>query len=182
MTTKLRDDQGDATSSTADVVLEQLRNMPLLRALSDEHLRHLASIAKPQDYPEQCVIVREGEPARAIYFVSAGIVSLEISAAGVGSKRIMTVGAGELLGWSAILDPVQWTATARTLQPTSVLRFEGESLRQLCQADPLFGYELMRRIALALSKRLNATRLQLLDVFGTLMPVIEREEEDGRFE
>jgi hypothetical protein len=36
----------------------------------------------------------------------------------------------------------------------------------LCESDPRLGYELMRRTALALSKRLSAARLQLLDVFG----------------
>lgn len=173
--------EGEAEGTVSGIVsglVGQLELMPLLRELPKEHLRILAQVAKREEYAEQSVIVREGESAHAIYFVVSGLVSLEISAAGWGSKRIMTIGPGELLGWSAILDPIQWTATARAIQPVSVLHFSGEALRVECHANPQFGYELMRRVAVALSKRLNATRLQLLDVFGTMLPAVANENRD----
>lgn len=57
------------------------------------------------------------------------------------------------------------TATAITLSPTRVLAGSGQEIRSLCDADPVFGYEFMREMAAALSKRLVATRLQLLDLY-----------------
>ena len=42
----------------------------------------------------------------------------------------------------------------------------------MCEHDPRFGYVFMRRAALALAKRLSATRMQLLDVFGGQMPSV----------
>jgi hypothetical protein len=38
--------------------------------------------------------------------------------------------------------------------------------------DPQFGYELMHRTALVLAKRLSATRMQLLNVYGDQLPVV----------
>jgi hypothetical protein len=43
-----------------------------------------------------------------------------------------------------------------------------EQLRQICRLQEIDeSYEFMRQVALAISQRLNATRLQLLDVFGS---------------
>jgi hypothetical protein len=47
-----------------------------------------------------------------------------------------------------------------------VISFDGACLRGKCDADHAFGYELMQRFALKMLERLQATRLQLLDVYG----------------
>ena len=62
------------------------------------------------------------------------------------------------------------TATARAISDAQTIAFSGPQILAICEQNPRFGYEFMKRAALALAKRLNATRLQLLDVFGTQMP------------
>jgi hypothetical protein len=52
-------------------------------------------------------------------------------------------------------------------------------LLTMCNHDPQFGYELMHRTALALAKRLSATRIQLLNVYGDQLPVVAQEVEAG---
>ena len=47
------------------------------------------------------------------------------------------------------------------------IAFDGACLRGKCEADHELGYELMRRFAAVITKRLQATRLRLLDVYGT---------------
>ena len=84
----------------------------------------------------------------------------------------MTVGPGELLGWSPLLEQTRLTASARTMTPVEAIELQGGQLLALCHHDPRFGYVFMRRAALALAKRLNATRMQLLDVFGADMPLV----------
>ena len=44
--------------------------------------------------------------------------------------------------------------------------FDGACLRGKCEDDKELGYELMRRFAAVMLDRLQATRLQLLDVYG----------------
>jgi CRP-like cAMP-binding protein len=62
------------------------------------------------------------------------------------------------------------TATATTLTPTKVAQINTGQLLSICKHNPRFGYELLRRTSLALASRLSATRLQLLDAFGSQMP------------
>lgn len=150
-------------------LLPVLRSLNLLHELPDELLSRLATIAQIADYPAGAVIFRQGDPARTVYMVHDGLVSLEICAAGVGCRRILTVGPGELLGWSPILHQEQLTATARALTPTSVVAADGRQLLDLCEQDSRFGYEFMKRAAMALAQRLNATRLQLLNLYGEQM-------------
>jgi CRP-like cAMP-binding protein len=83
----------------------------------------------------------------------------------------MTVGPGELVGWSSHLGQSRYTARARTPQRAQLVKINVPQLMKICDHDPRFGYELMRRTALALAKRLNATRIQLMNVYGDQLPI-----------
>jgi hypothetical protein len=43
---------------------------------------------------------------------------------------------------------------------------DGACLRAKCDADTRLGYDLMQRFANLATRRLQATRLQILDVYG----------------
>jgi CRP/FNR family transcriptional regulator, cyclic AMP receptor protein len=144
--------------------------------VSDD-LEKIADIASVRDFDEYDVVFREGDPAEDIYLVVSGTVSLEVCAAGIGCKQILTLGPGELLGWSSLLGQSRYTARARTPQSTRLVQINVAQLMQLCDQDPRFGYDLMRRTALALAKRLSATRIQLVNVYGDQLPVTSQEAE-----
>ncbi|MGO9975442.1 MAG: hypothetical protein ACLP01_22110 [Solirubrobacteraceae bacterium] len=44
---------------------------------------------------------------------------------------------------------------------------EGARLRDHCEDDHEFGYQLMRRFASVVQQRLQRTRMELLDVYGS---------------
>ena len=156
---------------TEPSVTDALRGIQFLRELPAELIDQLASIARVVEFPAATVIFRQGDAASTLYLVVDGNVLLEICAPGVGCKRILTVGPGELLGWSPMLEHSRLTATARTISAARAVALSGHQVLAICEQNPTLGYEFMKRAALALAKRLNATRLQLLDVFGTQMPV-----------
>jgi len=159
--------------------LEALEQLQVLEGIGAEHLKKLADIADYVDLPAGATIFREGDPATDVYLIVEGSVLLEICAPGVGCRRILTVGDGELLGWSPVLENERLTATARTLVETRAVKINGRQILAQCEHDPRFGYEFMKRAALALAKRLSATRLQLLNVYGDEMPQSVEEEEQG---
>jgi CRP-like cAMP-binding protein len=163
-------------------LVETLHDLRFLHDVSQEHLVELANVASLRDFNAREVVFREGEVAKHVYLVVFGNVSLEICAPGIGCKRILTVGPGELLGWSALLDQSRWTATARTMTPTQLVALDAAPLLAICENNPQFGYEFMRRAMFALTTRLNSTRMQLLDVYGSQFPAIAQagEEPDGR--
>ena len=151
---------------TGKNLVDVLRSIEFLDGIADEHLEKLASVAEMVEYEEGKQIFREGEPAEQVYLLTSGSVSLEVCAPGIGCRRILTVDQGEMLGWSPVLQQPRLTATARTLAPTQAVRISANQILTLCEHNPRFGYEFMRRVALALAKRLKAARLQLLDVYG----------------
>ncbi len=130
----------------------------------------LADLARVDDIAPDTVLFREGQEANAVFIVVTGQVALEIACPQRGRLRFQTVGPGELLGWSPLLGQPRMTATGRTLTAAQVIRLEAAPLLALCQQQPRFGMEIMRRTAIALARRLAATRLQLLDVFRHELP------------
>jgi len=163
-------------------LVETLQDIDFLRDVSREHLEELATVASLRDFNATEIVFREGEIAEQVYLVVSGNVSLEICAPGIGCKRILTVGPGEILGWSALLDQPRLTATARTMTATQLVELDAAPLLAICEQNLQFGYEFMRRTMLALTTRLSATRMQLLDVYGSQFPVTAHagEEQDGR--
>ena len=141
-----------------------LRSLDFLRDLKDEHIRNLMSIAEVVDFPAGTLIFSECDPAVHCYLILDGSVLLEICGPDECTK-ILTMGSGELLGWSPLLGAPRLTATARCQEPTQAVELIGTDVLKLCEADHDFGYELMKCVARTLSGRLTATRLQLLDLF-----------------
>lgn len=152
-------------------VREALRQLEFLSGISEGLFTQLESISQLCSFSAGGVLFRQGEPAIDLHLVLAGLVSLEICAAGVGCKRILTIGPGDLVGWSPVLKQGKLTATARAMAVTQTIKLAGPAVLAICDQDPRFGYEFMQRTAVALAKRLNATRLQLLDVYGSAMPL-----------
>lgn len=148
------------------VLPEQLRQFQFLQEIDDEHLGRLAAVARLVEFPADKVLYREGQAVSNIYLILSGSVSIEICAAGIGCRRIMTVSDGDLLGISPAVGQSRSTGTVRTLAPTKAIELNASQVLTLCEHNPRFGYEFMRQVAVAISQRLNATRLQLLDVFG----------------
>lgn len=155
-------------------LIDALQSIEFLDGIGADHLENLASVAELVEYEEGKQIFREGEPAEQVYFVTSGSVSLEVCAPGVGCRRILTVDQGQMLGWSPVLQQARLTATARTLAPTQAIRISAGQILTLCEHNSRFGFEFMRRVALALAQRLRAARLQLLDVYGVDAPAPEQ--------
>lgn len=121
----------------------------------------------------------KGDRLSRIFLVLEGNVALEVGVPGQGARRIHTIGAGELLGWSPVLEQGPMTATGRALAPTQVVAIDAFQVLALCHRDSAFGFAFMRRTAGALAQRLNATRLQLLDVYRHDLPVVAGAQEEA---
>ncbi len=52
--------------------IRALRRVPLFTELPDRVLRHLAEVAVRREYPPGEIVILEGEPCRAVYFIAQG--------------------------------------------------------------------------------------------------------------
>lgn len=140
---------------------------PLFQDFDAAYVALIAGCAKNVRFGAGEIIFSEGEPAGWFYLIRSGRASLDISVPGRGSLLIQTVEEGEVLGWSWLFPPYQWRFGARAVEPTRAVAIDGSCLRGKCDADPRLGYELMKRFAGVMMQRLQATRLQLLDIYGS---------------
>lgn len=152
-------------------ILATLRSARLLHGITDSHLRKLAAQAVEQHYAAGTALFQENAHHRTFYLVVEGAVALDIRIPHRGTTRMLSVGPGEILAWSAILADSIMTTSAITTAPTSVIAWPADQLLALCQSDHEVGFLVMQRIAQALSRRLTATRLQLLDMFAETEPL-----------
>ena len=112
-------------------------------------------------------LFHEGEPADNFYVLRHGRVAIEIHSPAVGAAVLDTVDDGDVVGWSWAVPPYRWAFDARAVQETSAIAFDAVCLRARCEADPRLGYELMRRVAQVMNRRLQSARIRLLDVYGS---------------
>ena len=139
---------------------------PFLQNLEPQHLNILVGCASNVRFDAGQFILRDGEEANNFYIIRHGKVSLEIFTPDRGPITIQTIGEGEVLGWSWLIPPYHWHYDARALELTRAIALDGKCLRMKCEQDHDLGYELLKRFAHLITQRLEATRIQLLDVYG----------------
>lgn len=158
-------------------ILDLLESVRFLHDIPETYLEPIAAISQVREFPAGAVLFREGQDHSSIYLIVEGAVALEVRVVGQSTRRLQTVGEGELLGWSPLLSQAEMTATARALRDTRAVTIEAAQLIAQFEHNPRFGLEFIRRTAQALSQRLNATRLQLLDVYQNELPTVPAGEE-----
>lgn len=143
-----------------------LKEHPFFAGFTPEQSLVVSGCARNHRFDAGQYLFREGEPANEFFLVRHGKVALEIVAPGEAPIVIETLGKGEIVGASWLVPPYRWMFDARAVELTRAIGINAECLRGKCDADSQFGYEMMKRFLPVLVKRLNATRLQLLDVYG----------------
>ena len=134
--------------------------------LSPDHLKIVVGCASNVRFEPGQFLFREGGDADTFYLIRGGSIALEIFTTQKGPVTIQTIGPGDVVGWSWLIPPYHWRFDARAVEPTRAIALDGKCLRGKCDADHSLGYELMKRFAHIMESRLQAARLQLLDLYG----------------
>jgi len=145
---------------------EILGRHPFFAGFAAAHGRLVAGCARNQRFAAGEYLFREGDPADAFFLVRHGRVALELVEPGRPPVVFATLGEGEIVGASWLLPPYRWRFAARAVELTRAIGIDAACLRGKCEADHHLGYEMMKRFLPILVERLQATRLQILDVYG----------------
>ncbi len=143
-----------------------LAGHPFFRGLDPKHLQLIVGCSSNVVFNPGQFLFREGEEANTFYILRSGRVKVETFSPQHGPITIQTEGEGEILGWSWLVPPYHWRFDAEAVEQTRAIAIDGKCLREKCETDHNLGYELMKRFALIIAERLEATRLQLLDIYG----------------
>ncbi len=143
-----------------------LSEHPVLQGLSPEQVAVIVGCASNVTFKPGEFMFRTGEPADQFFVIRRGRVSVETFAPHRGAITIETVSDGEVLGFSWLVPPYYSHFDARALNLTRAIALDAKCIRAKCDADPALGYELLKRFSQIMGLLLDATRLQLLDLYA----------------
>ncbi len=144
-----------------------IQQHPFFAGLDDAALELVAGCASNVHFATGEFLFHEGDPANQFFLVRSGRVRLETLVPGRAPVVLETIQAGEVIGWSWLFPPYLWHLDAVATESVRATAFDGKCLRGKCEENHDLGYELAMRSAQVMMQRLQATRLQLLDMYGT---------------
>lgn len=144
-----------------------LAEYPFLREFDSKHHELLVGCASNVRFDPGQFIFKEGQRSDSFYLIRHGKVSIEVFVPGRGPVSIDTVSAGEVLGISWLIEPYHRYFDARALELTRAIALDGACFRKKCEENHDLGYAVMKKFTQILSARLQATRLQIMDIYGS---------------
>ena len=138
---------------------------PFFAGLKQEHLTLLTGCASNRSFRDEEYLFRQSDPAQEFYLIRHGKVSIEVVDPEKGRLVLQTVDVNDVVGWTWIVPPFVHRFDARAVGLTRVIALNGECLRGKLGEDTELGYELLRRFVSVIAERLEAARIQLLDLY-----------------
>lgn len=125
----------------------------------------LAELGEPRDFPAGTVVIREGGPCDSLGVITRGRIALRMQVPGGPDRTLITADEGDLYGWSALLSDATATASGVAVVDSQALVFERARLLDAMAADCVLASAVQAWVLAAVARRLQATRLQLLDLY-----------------
>jgi hypothetical protein len=129
--------------------VEFMKGTELLASLPDSQLATLAKIASERLVEDGTVISAEGDPAREVYVIREGEVSILKRRDG-REEQLRICGKGACIGEVAALGKVARSASIVARGPARLIVLEEEQLERLLEAQP----EVSRALLVLLAKRM----------------------------
>lgn len=151
----------EPADALAQTLYKLIDAQPFFKGLTVAQIKLLAASAMEMKFEAGQTIFTAGSPANRFYLILEGKVVLESEVAEHDQLVVQTLGPGEDLGWSWLFPPYSLHFNARAVETTKTIFFYGTRLREQCEDDHEFGYQMMRRIAEEATKSLQAMQSSL---------------------
>jgi len=148
---------------TAGNTAKQLENLEFFGDLEAEHREWLAEHATQKRFEDGQLVARQGDMADRFFLVLEGELVVEVPALVGPSLEVTRLGPGKIFGWSWLIEPYRWHFNARAAGATRVLEFDGLAILERAEAEPKFGYALLRRFSALMGTRLEAAQRKMMD-------------------
>ena len=144
-----------------------VREHRFFSGLGEDVIQLVAGCARNVRFDAGKYLYHEGDPADEFFLIRQGRVALEMASPGRAAVTFRTEPEGDVVGLSWLIPPYHWAYDARALDLVRAIGIDAKCLRGKCESDHDFGYAMMMRFVPVLVERLQATQLQVLDVYGT---------------
>ena len=163
----------------------EIEELPFFSGISKEKLEQIIPRWDLLEFQTNEIIFHQGDIAKNLYGVLDGEVVLSVVVTDkiykadvefeeaihnrleIIEKPIVvdTVGSREVFGWSSLVSPGRWTATARCSRVSKILSISAADLNDMFDKDPELGYILMCRLNQIISSRLQKRTDKLVETW-----------------
>jgi CRP-like cAMP-binding protein len=144
---------------------ESLAGFDLFQSLPQDALGAIAAMCQEQTFPARTVFFALDRPAEYVYVLQAGRIGLTIQP--LPTRPPLTVSVldqpGQLFGWSSIVGPRNYTATAQAMSDVRVITLDGPALMDYLERNPTVGVVVLKRLAQLISLRMSELRRLLTE-------------------
>jgi CRP/FNR family cyclic AMP-dependent transcriptional regulator len=129
-----------------------IQQSDLFRGMSKEFVKKMYDTSVKESFEKGKVIFLEGDKAQYFFILLKGRVKLAVGE--IRQLVYMVEHSGEAFGWSSLVGRELYSATAKCMTDTKLLKFDRKELQEILEKDPGNGLELFRRLSRALGERL----------------------------
>ena len=154
----MADPSGSASGVLGDVSIEQLiAKSALFQNLDDAGRKRLLEGGTVENYKPGDVIMKEGEPGDAFFFLKTGAVEVATTNAGARLK-LADLAAGDFFGEVSVITAQPRTATVTAQSPVVAVRFQRRKISRVLMDYP----EVTRLLNAAIEDRADDTIAKIL--------------------
>ncbi len=132
--------------------LDRLRDVDILQDLTEEELHGLAPFFDEEILNAGVTLCEEGVSAGRLYILEEGRIS--ISSKKGGQFDIDTP--GKSVGWSFLVPPFLYTASAVTTAPSKVLVIQSPDFYYILHKEPKMGMKMINNLAQIIASRFSS--------------------------
>jgi len=133
------------------ISIDRLRKVDVLQSLTDWELKIVAQFLKEENVLEGITLFEEGQKADRLFILEEGEISVQYS----GAEPNIINGRGKILGWSFLVPPHRYTASAETNAPSKLLVMKSPDFYYLIHKEPRMGVKVMSNLAQVVAGRLT---------------------------
>lgn len=137
-----------------------LAHSELLRGFGPIQIERFEDLATIITVEAGIELFKSGDYAQHLYVTLDGEVELSMDVPewwGIDTphRKVSTAKAGQIFGWSALVEPFVYSLTAVCVTDATLARFEGSQLADLSVRDPHIGYRLLSQVLKVVSGRFH---------------------------
>ncbi len=134
----------------------------LFKGVSQRFITRIGKGSEEQTLKRNTIIFKKGEPASDFYVLISGDVHIVLGEGGAEGATLAVSKPGEVFGWSALVAPYRYTATARCVRDTTLIKISRDILEADVKEHPDEGISVLKNLTEIVAGRLRYAYRQLV--------------------
>jgi CRP/FNR family transcriptional regulator, cyclic AMP receptor protein len=133
------------------ISIERIRKVEIFQGLKDEELKAASQYCQEENVSPGTVLCEEGARADKLFILEEGTVAISFKK----GVRFEIQGPGKILGWSFLVPPNRYTASAVTATPAKLLTIKSPDFYELVNREAKIGLRIMDNLSRVVAGRLK---------------------------